>query len=261
MIHNSVLEQCDGIDGVRDGIIEDPTLCDFNPSVLLCSDSRSTACLTPAQVRTVKRVYSPYTFENGTLIYPAFQPGMEIAASAGLLAGVPFSPSVEWFKYVIYNNPEWDPFAYSAKDAAVAIEKDPANIKTWPRELSSFRHRGGKILMIHGQQDNQISSYQSPRFYEHLREGSGLTYREMDHFLRFFRISGMNHCNTGPGAWVLGQGGGGSAVGIGFDPRSNVLAALVRWVENGVAPDTMLGTKFVNDTVSLGRQFQREHCR
>lgn len=261
LIHDNVLCQCDGIDGVLDGIIEDPAVCNFDASVLLCSGSPNDGCLTPGQIRTVKRVYSPYTYPNGTLIYPALQPGMEVVAADGLLSSEPFPLSVEWFKYVIYNNASWDPYSYSTKDAAVASEKDPANIRTWPQDLSDFRSRGGKLLMIHGQQDGQISSFQSPRFYEHMREGSGFTYREMDRWARLFRISGMNHCRGGPGAWVLGQGGGTSATGIGFHPESNVLAALVDWVEGGTAPETMLGTKFVNDTVSLGRELQRKHCR
>ena len=77
---------------------------------------------------------------------------------------------------------------------------------------------------------------------------------------RFFRISGMFHCNSGPGAWVLGQGGESAAAGIPFEPSQNVLAAMVDWVENGRAPETLTGTKFVNDTVSMGVDFQRKHC-
>jgi feruloyl esterase len=70
----------------------------------------------------------------------------------------------------------------------------------------------------------------------------------------------MFHCNSGPGAWVVGQGGGDSMMGIPFEPQLNVLAAIVSWVEEGQAPDSLTGTKFVNDTVSLGVDFQRDHC-
>ena len=84
---------------------------------------------------------------------------------------------------------------------------------------------------------------------------------DLDTFYRFFRISGMFHCNSGPGAWVLGQGGGAPSEGIGFKPESNVLAALVQWVEDGVAPETIEGTKFVDDVVKSGVSFTRRHCR
>jgi feruloyl esterase len=70
----------------------------------------------------------------------------------------------------------------------------------------------------------------------------------------------MFHCSAGPGAWVVGQGGNSSAEGIPFVPEQNVLAAIVEWVEKGNAPGGLLGTKFVNDTVGLGVDFQRNHC-
>ena len=84
---------------------------------------------------------------------------------------------------------------------------------------------------------------------------------ELDGFFRLFRISGMFHCISGPGAWVMGQGGGSAAVGVPFRGANNVLAALVEWVEEGTAPDTVEGTKFVGDNVGLGVAFQRRHCR
>lgn len=70
----------------------------------------------------------------------------------------------------------------------------------------------------------------------------------------------MFHCNSGPGAWAFGQGGDTAAAGIPFEPQQNVLAAIVEWVENGNAPETLMGTKFVNDTVARGVDFQRKHC-
>jgi feruloyl esterase len=84
---------------------------------------------------------------------------------------------------------------------------------------------------------------------------------DLDEFFRFFRISGMFHCNSGPGAWAIGQGGGASAASVPFSRANNVLAALVEWVENGIAPETIKGTKFVNDTVTMGVALQRRHCR
>lgn len=77
---------------------------------------------------------------------------------------------------------------------------------------------------------------------------------------RYFPVSGMYHCNTGPGAWVLGQGGGAAAAGVGFDPGRNVLSAAVAWVEQGRAPETLRGTRFVNDAVDLGVDLERDHC-
>lgn len=71
----------------------------------------------------------------------------------------------------------------------------------------------------------------------------------------------MFHCNSGPGAWVLGQGGGKAAAGVPFLPENNVLKALVEWVEKGRAPETIEGTKFVDDEVGRAEAFRRRHCR
>ena len=121
LIHNEVLDQCDGLDGVIDGIIEDPNLCSFRPEALLCeinstipSSGRALVsgvqpysppmprerapedginCLTSAQVEMVREIFSPFYGEDGKLIYPAMQPGSEILAATNLYDGKPFSYS------------------------------------------------------------------------------------------------------------------------------------------------------------------------
>ena len=93
LIHDEILNQCDGLDGVNDGIIEDPNLCNFRPEALLCTKTTSTNCLTSTQVEMVRKLFSPLYGENGSLIYPAMQPGSEIMAAKGLYAGKPFSYS------------------------------------------------------------------------------------------------------------------------------------------------------------------------
>ncbi|MCJ1243336.1 putative feruloyl esterase B-2 [Trapelia coarctata] len=261
LIPEEVLRQCDGLDGVMDGIIEDPDLCHFRPEALLCSSDTATNCLTPIQVEMVRKIFSPLFREGGMLIYPAMQPGSEVFAVQKLYAGKPFSYSENWFRYVVLNNPQWNASTFNIQDAAAAETLNPADIRTWPNDLSAFRNTGGKMISFHGGQDNQITSFNTERFHHHLRQGMQAPACELDEFFRFFRISGMFHCNSGPGAWVLGQGGGAAAAGVPFNRRQNVLAALVDWVENGVAPDTIEGTKFVNDSVALGVAFQRRHCR
>lgn len=260
-IHDEVLRQCDGIDGVMDGIIEDPTLCRFQPDALLCQGGNSTNCLNSTQVTIVKKVYSDYLWPNGSLAFPGMQPGSEILAATGLYSGKPYAPSYDWLRFVVLEDPEWDPSTYSIDDALVSDEKNPATIRTWPSTLAAFEDVGGKILTFHGMQDQQITSPNSNRFFEHLASGMGYTPEQMDNFYRYFRVPGMFHCNAGPGAWVLGQGGNAPALGIPFDAEHNLLAALVDWVEQGAAPEVVLGTKFVNDDVGQGVAYTHRHCR
>ena len=70
----------------------------------------------------------------------------------------------------------------------------------------------------------------------------------------------MFHCSQGPGAWVFGQGGGTSSEGIPFEKDKNVLAAMVAWVEEGLEPARLLGTKFTDDLSENGVQERRWHC-
>lgn len=117
------------------------------------------------------------------------------------------------------------------------------------------------MIVYHGGQDNQITSFNTERFYKFLSGGMQASSDELDGFFRFFRIPGMFHCNSGPGAWVIGQGGGASAAGVPFKSANNVLAALVQWVETGAAVVDIVGTKFVNDSVDLGVAFRHRHCK
>jgi feruloyl esterase len=143
-------------------------------------------------------------------------------------------------------------------DIAYARQKNPFNIETWKSDLSRFRSTGGKILHYHGMQDAIISSDNSARYYNLVSNTMGLSPTELDHFYRYFRISGMGHCSGGPGAWKIGQTTLGTSE---LTSEDNVLMRLVDWVENGAAPEMVRGTKFVNDTASLGVQFVRDHCR
>jgi hypothetical protein len=258
-IHDEVLRQCDTIDKVKDGIIEDPTLCKFNPSMLLCGRNTTGNCLNEHQVQQLQTIFSDYRFPNGELIFPAMQPGSEFNAVDKLYAGAPFAYSDDWFKYVVYNDPTWNASEFGLDDVRAAEDLNPGDIRSYPSSLPGFKQNSGKLLMYHGQQDNQITSFNTNRFYEHLRGNS--SYEDMDEWTRFFRISGMFHCSTGPGAWVLGQGGNAAQAGIPFDAKHNVLAAMVDWVEKGVAPEYIEGTKFVNDTVKSGVSFTRKHCK
>jgi feruloyl esterase len=273
LIHNEVLAQCDGLDGVVDGIIQDPNLCNFRPEAIMCSEGQnaSTSCLSPTQVEMVRKIFSPFYGVDGNVIYPAMQPGSEIMAVQKLYAGAPFSYSEDWFRYVVLNDPTWNASKFNITDAALADALNPMDIRTWPtRQLESFfrisdktasHPVGRKLITYHGGQDNQITSFDTERFYNHLQTAMQASSAELDSYFRFFRIPGMFHCSSGPGAWVVGQAGSSSSKGLPFDPKVNVLAALVEWVERGVPPETIGGTKFVDDNVSKGVQYTRRHCR
>lgn len=149
-IHEEVLRQCDTIDKVEDGIIEDPSLCKFDATLLLCDTSTTTRCLNQDQVRQVEAILRDFRFPDGQLIYPAMQPGSEINAVDRLYAGAPFAYSEDWFRYVVYNNPSWDASKFDLFDVREAELLNPGNIRTFPSRLPQFERRGGKVLLFHG---------------------------------------------------------------------------------------------------------------
>ena len=146
----------------------------------------------------------------------------------------------------------------SLADIAYADKKNPSNVKTWKSDLSPFQAAGGKILHYHGMQDPIITSDNSVRYYDLVSKTMRQSPAQLDQFYRYFRIGGMGHCSAGPGAWKIGQSTAGTSA---LTSQDNVLMRLVDWVENGAAPETIRGTKYVNDTASLGVQFVRDHCR
>jgi feruloyl esterase len=264
LIHYEILQQCDELDGVKDGTLVDPALCTavFRPETLLCttSDTNTSSCLTPEQVDTVRKVFSPLYGVDGQMIYPALAPGAELLATQRLLSGIPFSYSVDWFRFAVYSNPDWDPSTFTILDAQVAEAKNSGNARTWPSTLAQFNGRGGKLLVYHGGADQQITGFDTERWYNYLSRSMVLRSEELDVFLRFFRVPGMGHCSGGDGAWQVGQAAS-AAVGVPYDGTHNVLAAIVEWVESGSAPDAILGTKFVRDDPRKGIAFERWHCR
>ncbi|WPH00513.1 Tannase/feruloyl esterase [Acrodontium crateriforme] len=183
-------------------------------------------------------------------------PRNELIAVDQLLAGKSFTYSVDWFRYVVLNDPSWDPATYNSSLAILADELNPFDIRTFPSALPAFKARGGKMITYHGGQDNQISCLNSDRFWTRMHVQD----TQPQDYYRLFRISGMFHCGSGPGAWSFGQTNAALSAALPFDPLHNVVAAVITWVEDGEAPSCLRGTKFVNDTVALGVDFQRDHC-
>ncbi|KAK7422458.1 hypothetical protein QQZ08_009510 [Neonectria magnoliae] len=257
-IHQDILDQCDELDGVKDGILESPDLCDYDPSGLLCGSGQSSDCLTAKQLQTLRSTYSPLTSIDGSLVYPRLQPGAELTgAPQTYFTGEPFG-AADWFRYAIFNDSDWDPLTLKPEDYVLSSTLNHFNIETWEGDLSAFKNRGGKVLHYHGLVDGIISSDNSPRYYEHVSQTMNLSPAKLDDFYRYFRISGMAHCSGGPGAAFIGNQAHSVA---SLDPEENVLMAIVRWVEEGIAPDTILGTAYVNGTKDAGIDFKRRHCR
>jgi Tannase and feruloyl esterase len=234
-LHKAVLEACDALDGVKDGVIENPTRCHFDPKSVECKGADSSDCLTSAQVETAERIYTPVrnprTKEE---IFPGLEPGSEMGW--GTLAGArPFGLAVDNFKYVVFQNPNWDYKSLNfdsdiakAREAASAIDATDPNLKP-------FFARKGKIIQYQGWADQQIASGNSVMYYKSvLKKMGGL--KKVKQNYRLFMVPGMGHC----------QGGDGTST---FDMRK----ALEEWVEAGKAPDQIIASRVRDGKVDRTR--------
>ncbi|KAH6723676.1 Tannase/feruloyl esterase [Leptodontidium sp. MPI-SDFR-AT-0119] len=266
VIAQDIMNQCDGNDGLVDGILESPDLCEYNPEGLTCGvaingtnmSGNTTNCLTPTQVQTLKSIYSPLLDANGDLVYPRLQPGAErTGAPQTYFMGQRFG-AADWFAYAIFNDPNWDPLSLTPADYVLSSSMNRFNIETFEGDLSAFQKKGGKLLHYHGLADGVISGENSPRYYQHVSDTMGLASAELDEFYRYFTVSGMAHCAGGPGAANIGNMARNSA---SLDPQENVLMRMVEWVENGKAPESITGTAFVDGNPESGVAFKRRHCK
>lgn len=258
-VQSAIFAQCDeALDGVNDGILEDPTICQFDSSIL----SNSTYGLTSTQVTTVSNVFTELYNTDGQLLFPALLYGSQVDAfRLGQLSGSIQAISEDWYKYAVLNDSTWDPLDMDQADyaAADALDAYHGYVSGYSADLSAFRSAGGKMIMYHGMADPLVSEGVAQRYYLKTASTLNIDNTDMDDFYRLFRISGMAHCAvggiSGAGAWMFGQSEAASSA------SHNIIQYLQDWVEDDVAPDTIVGTKFWYDEPSLGIEFERGHCK
>lgn len=256
-VQSEVFRQCDDLDGAKDGILENPDSCTLDWTPLLCKYNDTAVCFTDSQAVTAAKLFEPMIY-NGTFLGPSQNHGFEPLMIASLYSPLVSSWVPEIMRYMVYEDLSWDPATFTLQDILKGIEKDNFDLSTFEGNISAFRDRGGKVLHWHGGADQLITMRTSNLYYETVRSALNASVAELDQFYRYFRASGVNHCSGGPGASFMGQIGG--TVG-GVDPADNLLLSIVQWVELGIAPEYIRGTKFINDTRSLGVQYRRKHCK
>jgi feruloyl esterase len=267
LVNNAVLAQCGGKDGglASDPFLTDPRACHFDPSVLQCTGSNSPpACLNPDQVTVIKKYYDgPSNPRTGQLIYPGNARGSEAATytALGLILNEALpEPSFDGLFYWVFGanfgNPaskvNYQNFNFD-RDLAITNEALAGELNATSIELGGFKKHGGKLIMFHGWADPLIPSQGSIDYFSAVARSETRTH---DYF-RLFMAPGTWHCGSGPGpnvfGGVLNQGGPN-------DADHNILSALVRWVEEGQAPERVIATKFVNDVPAQGIVMQRPLC-
>jgi len=253
-IQKAALAACDERDGVKDGLIEDPRVCRFDPDVLACTGSESAECLTAPQLAALKKVYAgPKNPRTGEQIFPGYPPGTE-NIPGGWAMWITLVPSPGPFQFffgnsfygqAVFEQKEWDFRKMDFdKDVALAERKAGSVIDSTNPDLRSFRAHGGRLIQFHGWGDAAISPYSSIAYFENVRsflakfpDARSDASKPVQDFYRLFLVPGMGHCGggLGPNSFALGNGTAG-------DAEHDILTALERWVEKGEAPAKLIGT-------------------
>lgn len=229
LVTQTVLEKCDTIDGVKDGVLENPLLCDFDISSLQCksSDTNPSTCLTPAQVSTAQKIYlGPVDFRSNISLYPGFSLGSETEwmSQEGYLAQV---FSIPILQNMLFNNLSYDAstFNWGTDVDAVDVRVGALIDETSP-DLSVLKATGAKMVVFQGWSD----PYNAATWpIQHLGQIEDFFGGDVSDWFRLFMIPGGGHCGSAtnypqvPGTW-------------------HALDAVVQWVETGQPPAAILGT-------------------
>jgi hypothetical protein len=251
-VAGAVNDACDKLDGVADGILNDPRQCHFDPNVLLCKGADADSCLTAPQITALKKIYEGSHDSHGKLIFPGFLPGGEIGGNGWApwvtgttnpRASLGFGFTTGFFADMVYSQADWDIFHANLDDAtALADQKAAGMLNATDPNLAAFKAHGGKLIIYHGWNDPAISALNTINYYESLIAKMGQ--QNADSFVRVFMVPGMQHCGGGPGTDNFGEGISATPT----DPQHSLQLSLEQWVEKNSAPTAIIATKLAPGT-------------
>lgn len=294
VLGRAVLDQCRKHDAgaPADTFLSDPTRCKFDPAAVQCPAGQdSDTCLTPAQVRAAKAIYTgPRDSQTGRQIAPGYTPGNEedpgnwpiwITGSTreATLSGIDVAPTLplsparggmqefyadSLFANFVFQNPHFDFHTADVVTATAAADRTVAkSINSTDPDLRPFAQHGGKIIHYHGWEDAALPPLGSVNYYRQVsvalgggKDAGAASYERVQEFYRLFMVPGMSHCAGGPGANEFGAFVDPPVI----DADHDLMKALERWVEQGVAPEKIIATHYVDNNPGKGIQFQRPIC-
>ena len=264
-----VIRQCDDVDGLKDGIITNPYACNFRPEALLCGSSSTNAstCLSSDQISTLYKLHNDWVDVNQTFVFPALTYSSEAQWNMAIISEEANPGGIAYARYFLYDDPSWPWENLDYSTIELAEDLDPGDATADDFDLRPFKERGGKLIHYHGLADGSISTGSSIYFYNQvlrLLQPKGI---DLSEFYRFFLIPGMQHCSGGvnDAPWYISGANQARSLATSpaaseQDPTHNALLALMAWVEDGIAPEQLVATKYTNDDPSQGVTMQRPIC-
>ncbi len=246
LIQKAVMAHCDGKDGLEDGMISDPRKCDFDPKQIQCGQPGvGPDCLTETEATALRDLYSPVTDSKGNYLYAGQVYGSEMAWPAWALP-LPgdeepiyaLRAARDYLKYLAFEEAppvgyDWKSFDWE-RDHETLNELAPLYDADDP-DLREFEKSGAKLMVIHGWADPAVPPAATIEWYDQVSEFFGGRDNVVD-FARLFLLPGNHHCDGG----------------VGPDTY-DALDLMVRWVEKGKAPESMLTTKYYDGEVERSR--------
>lgn len=228
---SAVVAKCDLEDGVKDGLIGDPRSCKFNPRDYVCKSGTSGNCLTRAQAEAAVAFYAEQKSASGDRLGErAYFPGSEISYLG--MAETPLMTRAfyeDFYKYMALNpspGPNWKFEDFDLNSDYKRLGMIYSLLQADNPDLSRFKAAGGKMIFYHGWGDGGPSPLASIDYYNKVEKTMGGRTATQD-FMRLFMVPDMDHCFGGAGAWSI-----------------DYLDYLEKWVEQGKAPDMLIGAHF-----------------
>ncbi|KAJ9120083.1 hypothetical protein QFC22_002981 [Naganishia vaughanmartiniae] len=174
-IHEEVLKQCDGVDGVVDGILSDPEACNFVPESMTCKQGNNgTNCLTLDQLETFRKLYTTYVDSEQNYIFSPYALGGELGYGSGLSTATPFPIAEDYYKYFVLNDTKWDWRTIDASTIALGMKVNPGNMDIkWYKDVLAYTAAKSDL--------------------------------DVDNHFKLFTVPGMQHCRV-RFALALGSG-------------------------------------------------------
>jgi hypothetical protein len=239
----AAIAACDEKDGVKDGVIDDPFHCDWDPKALV-GTKIGDETFTEADANVLRKIWEGPRSKDGKFLWYGMERGADLNALAGTggtpLTGKPFSIGFDYIRFYLAQdaNLDWQTITPARFEQMwnQSVEEFGAVIGTDNPDLTPFRDHGSKIMIIHGLADQLIPAAGTVDYYKRVEEKMGGP-KKTATFARLFLVPGVDHGFRGPGPTPTGY-----------------FEALINWVENNQAPDQLLGERRDKINKFLGKR-------
>jgi hypothetical protein len=251
LLAEKVMNKCDAIDGLKDGLIDDPRKCEFDAKrdVPICAVGIDAPdCLTAAQASTINKIYQGPRDSQGRQLFPGFALSSEalvptasgtemsgwmnlIVPSANNTKAADFNLADNTLRYLAHNppKPDYDYLNFNFDTDVALFAEWSKKVDATETDLAKFRKRGGKLLMTYGWADAVLQPMMGVNYYEQALVTNG---PKTPDFFRLFMVPGMTHCSGGVGPSQI-----------------DTVTAIVNWVEKGKAPDVLQASRVLKGNV------------